>query len=57
MGGMLSLAAPFSMMLADMDGWGNLIYLAFFILAGLASALAKLKKTRPGQEGRGHRRF
>ena len=41
---MLSLRAPFFVMLAVMDDWGNYIYLAFFIVAGLASALGKLLK-------------
>ena len=50
MGGVLSLSASFSMTLADRDGWGSIIYLAFFILAGLGSALAKLKKR--GQDKR-----
>ena len=40
---MLGLHAPLSVTLADMDV-GNIIYLAFFIVAGLASALGKLLK-------------
>ena len=50
MGGMLGLGAPFSVTLAERDGWGSLIYLAFFVLAGVASALGKWKKR--GQDKR-----
>lgn len=50
MGGLLGLSTPFSVTLAERDGWGSLIYLAFFVLAGVASALGKWKKR--GQDKR-----